>query len=81
MYRADQKNITYTQNFYDFADHSISLLRSKTPVDEDFAQTESRMSENILQRKLGKQFVRNKAGMVNVDRGVAKLEEDLFQSH
>ena len=34
VYRADENDITYTQNFYSTNERSLNLLRSKEPVKE-----------------------------------------------
>ena len=34
MYRADKNDIVHTQNFYNFETYSLSLLKSKQPVED-----------------------------------------------
>lgn len=34
IYRSDHTDINYTQDFYNLPDHSITLLRSKQPLDQ-----------------------------------------------
>ena len=58
--------------------NSISLIRTKTPVDLNFATSQKRLNNTLMERKLEQQYKKNKAGMVNIDAGVRKLEADLF---
>ena len=34
MYRADENDVTYTRNFYNFESESLSLLKSFEPVQD-----------------------------------------------
>ena len=32
VFKSDEQDITYTRNFYNFEDHSISMLKSIDPI-------------------------------------------------
>ena len=35
VYRSDETDITYTQNFYNLENYSLTLLKSKKPLDQE----------------------------------------------
>ena len=59
VYQADEKDRTYTRNFYNFEDYSISLLRSEQVIDEDFASKHLKMGCEEVMEKLEKQERKN----------------------
>ena len=59
VYQADEKDRTYTRNFYNFEDYSISLLRSEQVIDEDFASKHLKMGSEEVMEKLEKQERKN----------------------
>ena len=48
VYRADEQDITYTRNFYNFSNCSYSLLRSKTPCDAESALQDGQLDQDLL---------------------------------
>ena len=79
VYQADEKDRTYTRNFYNFEDYSISLLRSEQVIDEGLASKHLKMGSEEVAEKLEKQDRKNRAGLVNLDHNVAQLEKKLFR--
>ena len=59
VYQADEKDRTYTRNFYNFEDYSISLLRSEQVIDEDLASKHLKMGSEEVMEKLEKQERKN----------------------
>ena len=79
VYRTDKDDITYTQNFYNHKDCSLSLLRSSTPMNTALAQETDELNSAHVESKLEKTKKKNKAGLINVDRGVKQLMPNLFK--
>jgi len=67
VYRTDKTDITYTRDFYNGKDCSLSLLRSKTPMDQELAEKTAELDTRHVESKLGKIQSKNKAGLINVD--------------
>ena len=72
VYRADEEDITYTQNFYNFKKSSLSLLKSKVVISKELLdfQTDLKYNSNLLDRMLKKGHTRNKEGTVKADKTV-----------
>ena len=51
VYQADESDRTYTRNFYNFEDYSISLLRSEQVIDGDLAMKHLKMDEEEFMEK------------------------------
>ena len=67
VYRTDKDDVTYTQNFYNHKDCSLSLLRSSTPMNTALAQKTDELNSAHVESKLEKTQKKNKAGLINVD--------------
>lgn len=52
VFRADDNDITYTRNLYNLEDRAISLIRTKKPVDMDFALNEKQLNNSAMEKKL-----------------------------
>ena len=79
VYRTDKDDVTYTQNFYNHKDCSLSLLRSSTPMNTALAQKTDELNSAHVESKLEKTQKKNKAGLINVDSNVRTLEHNLFK--
>lgn len=79
VYRTDKTDITYTRDFYNGKDCSLSLLRSKTPMDQELAEKTAELDTRHVESKLGKIQSKNKAGLINVDKNVKQLMPNLFK--
>lgn len=78
VYQSDANDLTYTQDFYNLPEYSISLLKSKTEMSESFAKTIDGLSSSLVQKKIKKQEAANKAGLNTV--GDSTIHRDLFVS-
>ena len=54
-YKADVDDFIYTTNFYNLEHSSITLLKSKEEISENFAQNERTLSKSAVQARLQKQ--------------------------
>lgn len=71
VYTADENDITYTQNFYNFKESSLSLLKSKTIISKPLLQEQDiEYNEPLLERMLKKGQVRNKDGTVKASKAI-----------
>ena len=64
VYRADEQDIVHTQNFYNFEEYSLSLLKSKQPVDDKLFEKQPKLKLNKvdLTLKKDKNLARNENG-------------------
>lgn len=69
MYRADENDITYTQNFYNLKDSSLSLIKSKVAVSPKLLNEQSHLKHSLsfFEKILKKNVSRNSNGTVKID--------------
>ena len=70
MYRADDNDITYTRNFYNQQDSSLSLIKSKETVSAELLDPQSHLKLNkvFLNKTQRKKVLNNKNGTVKFDK-------------
>ena len=80
VYRADEHDLTYTQNFYGMEDRSLNLLKSKGIINPDkfMRKNEFRHNESFLKKIFTKNDNNNRRGTVKIDKNVPVLDERLF---
>ena len=72
VYKTDEKDITYTRDFYNLESCSLNLLKSKQPADDNLLANQTNLSFakkafDTLREKMEK---KNRLKMVNRDRNV-----------
>ena len=83
VYRANENDKTYTQNFYNFEDFSLNLLKSQKPL-----RTEGELDQNevmgnmktFLEKRVRKNLADNQRGTCKIDKNVPQLSESLFKA-
>lgn len=81
VYTADENDITYTQNFYNSKQSTISLLKSKPIINRPLLEQQDIVfNEPLLERMLKKGEVRNKDGTVKANKTILQLGEGLFKA-
>ena len=85
VYRSEDKDVTYTQNFYNLPDKSLTLLKARKPVEliknkTSLAERSKFMSENQVKNAWERQKLLNDEDMVGQDKNKRKLNQDLFVS-
>ena len=68
VYKSDQQDITYTQNFYRQADRSITLLQNNEKVSQYEEDNHQSLNHEMVLEKLNRQRMRNDRGLVNIDQ-------------
>ena len=79
VYRADNDDISYTQNLYSFKRYSLQLLKNKQPLAKSLHQIDE-LNKDHIESKLKKQEAKNDAGLINADAKVKQLPKDLFRA-
>ena len=86
VYRADDDDITYTQNFYNQAQSSISLLKSKIAINLETSdiihdQKGLNCTKIALEKRILSTLNKNKKGLSFLGKGAKMLDGDLFKTN
>jgi hypothetical protein len=80
VYRANAKDISYTTNFHNQEDYTISLIKSRAPISPVLINKHANLfNYEYAMQKINRQLEKNKEGLVNVDKKVKPLGNDFLQ--
>lgn len=80
VYGADPKDISYTTNFHNQEDYTISLIKSRAPMSHMLVDNHPGFFNlDYAMSKIDRQLEKNKAGLVNVDSKVKPLGNDFLK--